>query len=1251
MKQSLLAILLTISISIQSSAQKKYDQVWAALNNNDHPKALAYLAEAKDDREKQADNYITNVYLKTYTGKQLQVNDFDSAFYDKVDDPYPYIYALWFNDAVLGAYGKKKHAHQLRLMDRILNDPKAHGTLVAAAHYQKVMHHTFSGNFDAAKKESEHVGNLRNWQYVGPFENLSHSGFYKNYGPLDSPDGKATFTSSTNAKVKWFAPPDEITDGWNAIAFQFHQRTAVVYAQTFVTSSKEQEILCNAGAGGALKVWINDALVLSEYTERVTEMDTYAAKCKLQKGVNRVLVQLSFTDANYGNFSVRLTDNNHRAIPGLVGSNVYKPYVKTSTSAAIPQEHFAESFFQDKISSEPHNLVNYLLLADVYLRNKKITEARQLIEPVLENEPNNNLLRMKLVEILLKEDNRSVMLEQVAKLRKNDPKALVMLEVDIQNAINNQRLDEAIEKLKERESLYGEDLNTVSYKLNFLFREKKYNEFVTLAEETYKKYPDSPVIVRIMYSIRKEVYRDPLGALKVYEDFLSTNYVYDIDQEYVKLLEENGQQAKSLERRKFVMQHFPYDPSFFSALANYHFTAKEYKLAEENVMQALKRSPYNDYYWELLGDVESDQNKVTEAIDAYTKSLQFEPNQYDVINKLRKLKGKSESYQLLPLINVDEVVNNDNPAEAIASNAGYYIVRNEKCVIMHPGGAVEDYTTFIVRVTNENGINEFKESRIDYSNDQTLLIERSDVVKKSGTKIQGERNQNVIVFPNLEAGDIIVFQYRIQSYHYGRFRRDFWHKQFFGREVYVGLTKFTLLAPAGQKINYVFSNAAIKPVIKDVEDFKQYTWEATKQAPLKEESLMPSWVDVSAVLHVSTIPKWNDIAVWYADIINNVSEESYELKAVFSELFPAGEREQLTQFAKARRIYNYIERNIRYSSVPFRQGSYLPQRAAITLTTRLGDCKDLSNLFMTLCRMAKIEVRMVLVNTRDNGAMDMVLPSLEFNHCIAKATLDGKEYFIELTDNYLPFASLPNNLVNAPILEIPKKPEGTEIELKPLVSLTRTKDILKTQITLKAENSDLIVDVTSTKYGNLSSPLRSDYSHLEYDKQFNKIEAACASNYKNIVLDTVSFSDLVNLEDSLSMRYKFRIKDEIAEIGSLKTFKLPFIDIVASLNKLASTSRTYAFNYNKYEDTDLYETIIHVEAPKGKKLVELPSNETVSFGKMTYSLTYSLAPGGELIVIRKFASDRNEIAAKDYLAFRTFVEKIVKAEQRMIAFQ
>ncbi len=440
-------------------------------------------------------------------------------------------------------------------------------------------------------------------------------------------------------------------------------------------------------------------------------------------------------------------------------------------------------------------------------------------------------------------------------------------------------------------------------------------------------------------------------------------------------------------------------------------------------------------------------------------------------------------------------------------------------------------------------------------------------------------------------------------------------------------------------------------MIKDIEDFKLYTWENLKQAPLKEEPLMPAWVDVAPVLHLSTIPKWNDIANWYADIINNTSEEGYELKSVFNSLFTENELKTLTQYAKAHRIYTYIQKNIRYSSVPFRQSSYLPQRATITLTTRLGDCKDLSNLFKTLCRMAGIESQMVLVDTRDNGAKDIVLPSLEFNHCIAKAFLDGKEYYIELTDSYLPFTSLPNNLINASILEIPQKSGGSEAELKPLVSLTRSKDMVKSHILLIPDGSDLSVNVTSTKFGSRSSQVRVAYTNLTYDKQFDKLERDCAANYKNVVMDTVAFSNLTIIDDSITMNYSFRIKDEIAEIGSLRSFKLPFVDVVASLNKLTPATRVYPVNYNDYEDTDLYETIISVEIPKEKKLIELPANENFSFGKMKYSLTYTLTSPNRLEVVRKFTSDRNEIPAKDYIAFRAFMEKIVKVEQRMIAFQ
>jgi hypothetical protein len=294
---------------------------------------------------------------------------------------------------------------------------------------------------------------------------------------------------------------------------------------------------------------------------------------------------------------------------------------------------------------------------------------------------------------------------------------------------------------------------------------------------------------------------------------------------------------------------------------------------------------------------------------------------------------------------------------------------------------------------------------------------------------------------------------------------------------------------------------------------------------------------------------------------------------------------------------------------------------------------------------------MVLVDTRNNGRLDMILPSLEFNHCIVKASLDGKEYYIELTDNHLPFASLPNNLMYALKLEIPMKSEVFVSDLKPLVSLTKTKDIARTHITVTPEGSDLNVQVTATKHGNLSSYVRSDFSNLDYQDQFKVLEEKCAGNYKNLVMDTLSIEGLTELNDSITMRYGFRIKDEIAEIGKMQTFKLPFVDVVATLSKFAAPPRIYPVAYNDYEDTDLYETEIEILVPNGKRLVEIPASESFSFGKLNYSLRYSLTTSGNLKVVRTFTTDRNEIPASEYSNFRAFVEKIVKAEQKMIALQ
>lgn len=1234
---------LCCSVAIGASAQE--------LASNQKPSPAQIITRSKE--EIKADEFIYNIYQKTYEGRESTVSDFETSFFDKVENPYPYIYALWFNNAVLGDYGKKRFEHQVKLMDRILADPKAQGTVKAGAYYQKGMHYVFSNDLATGLSIQKNIGSIQEWQYVGPFENISHSGFHKNFGPLDHPESKAEFSSSTNAKIKWFVPSHAIQDGWTALCNHVQVSTGVVYAQSFVTSPADQEVYCSAGGGGALKIWINDALIFSDETERATEFDAYIIRTKLQKGVNRILVQTSFTNNDYPNFSIRFTDKTCQPISGLTASATSRPYVKATSIPAESVQHFAEAFFQEKIDADPKAPLNYLLLGDVYLRNKKLNEAHELLQRAVATQPENNLLRMKFIEILGREGDRTRMLEELSRLRQSDPKALLCLEIDITSDISNQHWEDALQKIDSRISTYGESLEAQAKKLDILIQQRRFQEFVSLAEELYQKYPDNPNINRIMFAIKREVNKDTPGALQIYEKFLQTNYHYGLERDYAQSLVTNGQPDKGNAVIEKIIKSYPYEPNIASEFSSYYFSAKDYTKSEALILEALKLSPYNEAYWSRLGDIKREQQKNNEAIEAYQKSLLYDPNQYQVINKLRLLKGKSESHKLIPAIDVDKLAKEVTGLEAQAADAGYVVLLDERNIVIHPSGAFEEFHNYIVKIINETGIGNFKESSISNGNGKSLMIELAEVIKPSGAHIRAERNDNEVVFTNLEAGDVVVFKYNYKNYITGRFADQFTDKIYFGGDAPIARKRYTLMIPPTKKFTNVWSFSPIQPTVKDVEDFKLYTWEARNLAAVKAEPYMPAWVDIVPVLHISTLAKWQEIANWYSDIANQSSTESYDLKLLITKLFTDEELKSMNQFEKGRRIYEYILNNIRYSSVSFRQGAFVPQPAFITLNTRLGDCKDLSNLYIVLCKMVGIEGRMVLVSMHENGEKDMLVPSVSFDHCIAKVQLDKKEYYIELTSRYLPFTSLPNDIINSTILEIPRKNEAFVSELRILSPPTRAMDIVRTTIAMKPEDTDLVVDVLTSRTGNRASLLRYSYNELSPEKLQQSLEESVAANYKNhVVIEKAGpLTQIDNLVDSASIHYTYRVKDEIAEIGSMRTFKLQYPDVVGLLSHFPANTRRYPVNYNAYEDTDYYETLIRVDLPEGKKFLELPANEAVTFRNMSYKLTFRLVTPTQLEVVRTFSSNRNAIPASEYPAFKVFLEKVVKAEQKMIGFQ
>ncbi|MBO9573335.1 MAG: hypothetical protein J7497_14175, partial [Chitinophagaceae bacterium] len=449
-------------LSIQLVFANDYDKAWEALHRNDRKKATEFLQKALKDPATAADAYVTLVYLNSFEGNEKTGNDFTEKIIKPLKDANPYLYAMWFQTPVLGSYGKKEATSQLDLLSNIFQNPNIHGSLKAAAHYVKGTHHLSANEFEKALTEWKEVGSFIDWQFVGPFENLSGTGFYKDHGPLAHPEKTAVFSGVNKAPINWFTPAASNQDAWKFISSHVLNKTAIVFAQSFIYSPEDKEIMLNAGGSGSLKVWVNDALVVSESKEQVTELDYYRGLTKLNKGYNRILVQLGYTGNSTPNFIIRCTDANGNAIKGLKELSSPQPYTKAASNAELKEiPHFAETYFQQKIKAQPANPVNYILLTESLLRNDRAFEARKVIESVIKKFPDNSLLRYELIQCLSKTNNKTLLSQEIERLKEKDPTCLATFILNIQQLMNEEKYEEAEELHAKMDKLYKETSSTI----------------------------------------------------------------------------------------------------------------------------------------------------------------------------------------------------------------------------------------------------------------------------------------------------------------------------------------------------------------------------------------------------------------------------------------------------------------------------------------------------------------------------------------------------------------------------------------------------------------------------------------------------------------------------------------------------------------------------------------------------------------------------------------------------------------------
>jgi tetratricopeptide (TPR) repeat protein/transglutaminase-like putative cysteine protease len=233
---------------------------------------------------------------------------------------------------------------------------------------------------------------------------------------------------------------------------------------------------------------------------------------------------------------------------------------------------------------------------------------------------------------------------------------------------------------------------------------------------------------------------------------------------------------------------------------------------------------------------------------------------------------------------------------------------------------------------------------------------------------------------------------------------EFWFEYSFPRHTPITEARLEIDVPKARELH--LKSPSRKYTTAETGDRRTYAWVVQNIAPDRKEKDddaedTQEEEDEFPDVQLSTFKDWQQVARWYARLQGERVVVDDSLKKKAAEL--AGDA--ATQQERARRIYDFVARNIRYVSLSFGVGRYQPHAATEVLAGNYGDCKDKHTLLSALLRAAGIPSYPVLIGSDRKLDEDVPSPA-QFDHVITAAQIDKEWVWLDSTAEVAPYGLL-----------------------------------------------------------------------------------------------------------------------------------------------------------------------------------------------------------------------------------------------------
>ncbi len=453
---------------------------------------------------------------------------------------------------------------------------------------------------------------------------------------------------------------------------------------------------------------------------------------------------------------------------------------------------------------------------------------------------------------------------------------------------------------------------------------------------------------------------------------------------------------------------------------------------------------------------------------------------------------------------------------------------------------------------------------------------------------------------------------------------NFWYEYTFPKGVVVNEDRLEINVPKARELK--LKTPTRKPEIQDTGDRRVYTWVVKEIQPERDKDRdKDEDEETGPDVQLTTFTDWKQVAQWYAKLQGErmTVDDSVRQKAL--ELTKGAD----TPTEKARRLYDFVARNVRYVSISLGIGRYQPHSASDVLQNGYGDCKDKHTLLSALLRAEGIQSYPVLIGSARKLDVDVPSPA-QFDHVITAARLGtGTELtWLDTTPEVTPFGLILYQLRNKEAVVASEDSEGG-LQRTPADSPIKT----FMHFTLDGKFSEFgALDATLevTAQGDRDWPLRASFRRFSQAqwKDFAKVLSASWGLPGDV--DDVQLDPIEDTSKPFHLKYRLR-QDQYFIVPSASVNFRPIPPLGLPTIR-ASEKSTEPLDIGPAGEMDY------------RVRLQFPSNYTVhtpTAVKMTrdygdYSSTYSLTQGtleGE----RKLNVKMNEVPAArraDYESFR-----------------